>query len=58
MRTPYQATVLRTDVNRALPNYIPEIFEECELAMDDMLRTKGNGALIIVFEFSPAANLE
>lgn len=46
MRTPYQATVLRTDVNRSLPDYIPEIFEESELAMADMLKGHGNGAIL------------
>ncbi|KAF9012312.1 cytochrome P450 [Cyathus striatus] len=34
LRNPYQAAVLRTDVNRAIPAYIPEILEESQLAMN------------------------
>jgi len=41
---PYQAKVLRTDVNRAIPSYIPEILDESVLAMDDKFKNKsGNG---------------
>jgi hypothetical protein len=39
MENPYQATVLRTDVNRAIPLYIPEILEESILAMDEIIGT-------------------
>jgi hypothetical protein len=38
LQNPYQATVLRTDVNRALPSYIPEMLEESVLAIEDALR--------------------
>lgn len=37
LKNPYQATVLRTDVNRALPSYIPEMLEESILAIEDAL---------------------
>ncbi|KAG6837716.1 hypothetical protein H0H93_003518 [Arthromyces matolae] len=35
MRTPYQATVLRTDVNRALPSMIPYMLEESNAAIEE-----------------------
>ncbi|KAF9452383.1 cytochrome P450 [Macrolepiota fuliginosa MF-IS2] len=38
LRNPYQASVLRTDVNRALPSYIPEMLEESILAIEDAFR--------------------
>jgi len=37
MENPYQATVMRTDVTRAIPTFIPEILEESILAMDQVL---------------------
>lgn len=38
LRNPYQATVLRTDVNRAISSYIPEILDESILAMDETFK--------------------
>jgi len=38
LRNPYQASVLRTDVNRAISSYIPEILDESILAMDETFR--------------------
>ncbi|TFK44689.1 cytochrome P450 [Crucibulum laeve] len=38
LSNPYQATVLRTDVNRAIPQYIPEILEESILVMDETFK--------------------
>ncbi|KAF8161079.1 cytochrome P450 [Crassisporium funariophilum] len=38
LSNPYQATVLRTAVNRALPAYIPELFDESVLAMDETFK--------------------
>ncbi|KAG6917813.1 hypothetical protein DXG01_000873 [Tephrocybe rancida] len=35
MQTPYQATVLRTDVNRAIPSMIPYILEESNMAITE-----------------------
>lgn len=35
LKNPYQAAVLRKDVNRALPGYIPEMLEETTLAIED-----------------------
>lgn len=42
MTNPYQATILRTDVNRAIPSFIPEILEESNLAMDETLESRGD----------------
>ncbi|KAG5651165.1 hypothetical protein H0H81_009629 [Sphagnurus paluster] len=41
MENPYQASVLRTDVNRAIPAFIPEILDESELAMTETLEAPG-----------------
>lgn len=41
MTNPYQATILRTDLNRAIPSFIPEILEESNLAMDERLLNHG-----------------
>lgn len=38
LKNPYQATVLRRDVNKALPIYIPEMLEESILAMAEAFR--------------------
>ena len=38
LRNPYQASVLRTDVNRAVSSYIPEILDESILAMDETFK--------------------
>lgn len=38
MSNPYQATVLRTDVNRSLASYIPDILDESILATDEMFK--------------------
>lgn len=36
--TSYQARVLRTDVNRSIPTYIPEILDESVLAMSETFK--------------------
>jgi hypothetical protein len=38
LQNPYQITVLRTDVNRAITSYIPEILDESILAMDETFK--------------------
>jgi hypothetical protein len=38
MKNPYQATVLRTEVNRSLTSYIPDILDESILAIDETLK--------------------
>ena len=38
MSNPYQATVFRTDVNRSLTTYIPDILEESILVMDETFK--------------------
>ena len=38
MGNPYQATVLRTEVNRSLASYIPDILDESILATDEMFK--------------------
>lgn len=38
LNNPYQAKVLRTDVNRAIPSFIPEILDESILAFEDALK--------------------
>ncbi|KDR75911.1 hypothetical protein GALMADRAFT_68551 [Galerina marginata CBS 339.88] len=38
LRNPYQARVLRTDVNRAIPSFIPEILDESVLAMNETFK--------------------
>lgn len=38
MRNPYQATVLRTDVNRSLTSYIPDLLDESILATDEIFK--------------------
>jgi hypothetical protein len=43
LKNPYQATVLRTGVNRALPSYIPEMLDETMLAMEDTFRALHTG---------------
>jgi len=43
LSTPYQARVLRTDVNRALPSYVSEILDESILAMDELFSSKNLG---------------
>ena len=43
LRNPYQARVLRTDVNRAIPSYIPEILDESVLAMNEAFKHSGQG---------------
>ncbi|KAF8070155.1 cytochrome P450 [Lyophyllum atratum] len=51
MENPYQASVLRTDVNRAIPSFIPEILEESNLAMSETLdSTEGKSASLPVFD--------
>lgn len=57
LRNPYQASVLRTDVNRALPSYIPEIQEESTLAIGDAFgsfKATGNpsSTFLVVFSLS------
>lgn len=47
LENPYQATVIRTDVNRAIPSFIPEILEESILAMDESLRPAGDDSMSI-----------
>jgi hypothetical protein len=49
LRNPYQASVLRTDVNRALPSYIPEMLEESILAMQDALRPLQAAGMLFQF---------
>ncbi len=50
LRNPYQASVLRTDVNRALPSYIPEIQEESLLAMEDAFKSfRTTGRVAVAF---------
>ncbi|KAF5386049.1 hypothetical protein D9615_002542 [Tricholomella constricta] len=52
MENPYQARVLRTDVNRAIPSFIPEILDESNLAMTETLEvsTEGKSTIIPVFD--------
>ncbi|PPQ67316.1 hypothetical protein CVT25_005900 [Psilocybe cyanescens] len=38
LRNPYQAKVLRTDVSRAIPSYIPELLDESILALEDAFK--------------------
>uniref|UniRef100_A0A8H7Y3B5 Cytochrome P450 n=1 Tax=Psilocybe cubensis TaxID=181762 RepID=A0A8H7Y3B5_PSICU len=38
LSNPYQAKVLRTDVNRAIPSYIPELLDESKLAFEDAFK--------------------
>jgi hypothetical protein len=48
MENPYQATVVRTDVNRAIPAFIPQILEESILAIDKAMGSPvHNGTLTI-----------
>lgn len=49
MENPYQATVVRTDLNRAIPALIPEILDESILAMDELFASKGEKGMAIVF---------
>lgn len=49
MENPYQATVMRTDVNRAIPTFIPEILEESILAMDGAIGLPVHDGTIAVF---------
>lgn len=42
LSTPYHARVLRTDVNRSLPSYVTDLWEESVIAMDEMFG-KGSG---------------
>ena len=35
---PYHATVIKTDVNRSLTSYIPDILDESILAMDEFFK--------------------
>jgi hypothetical protein len=39
MENPYQSSVLRTDVNRTIPLYVPEILDESILAMNEVMGT-------------------
>ena len=41
--TSYQARVLRTDVNRSIPTYIPEILDESILAMTETFKPMASG---------------
>lgn len=41
MENPYQATVVRTDLSRAIPALIPEILDESILAMEELFPSKG-----------------
>ncbi|EKM80951.1 hypothetical protein AGABI1DRAFT_119490 [Agaricus bisporus var. burnettii JB137-S8] len=52
LKNPYQAAVLRKDVNRALPGYIPEMLEETTLAIEDAFRAlrTDNSYEVPVFE--------
>ncbi|RDB16772.1 Ent-kaurene oxidase [Hypsizygus marmoreus] len=52
MENPYQASVLRTDVNRAIPAFIPEILEESTLAMNETLCSSSgdNSVTLPVFD--------
>jgi len=53
MENPYQATVLRTDVNRAIPTFIPDILEESIVAMNEVLGSPvHNGGLTIYLRTS------
>ena len=36
MRNPYQTTVLKTDVNRSLTSFLPDILDEVILATDEV----------------------
>ncbi|KAG6830166.1 hypothetical protein H0H92_001895 [Tricholoma furcatifolium] len=47
MQTPYQAAVLRTEVNRALPSMIQYLHEESTLAMDKVFEGKNSVTLPI-----------
>jgi hypothetical protein len=45
---PYQATIVKTDVTRALPSLIPEVFDEMMLVMEENLKiTDGSGMFCI-----------
>ncbi|KAF9566781.1 cytochrome P450 [Agrocybe pediades] len=47
LSTPYQARVLRTDVNRAIPSYVPEILDESMLAMDETFKDSDSNGLVV-----------
>ncbi|KAF9531618.1 cytochrome P450 [Crepidotus variabilis] len=46
LETPYQARVLRTDVNRTLPTYIPDLLEESTLAMEGRFRNGSDTSMV------------
>lgn len=49
MSNPYQATVLRTEVNRSLTSYIPDILDESILATDEIFKaSKKQGRYLLL----------
>jgi hypothetical protein len=45
---PYQATMVKTDVTRAIPSLIPEVFDEMMLVMKENLKIPdGSGRFIV-----------
>ena len=52
MSNPYQATVLRTEVNRSLTSYIPDILDESILAIDETFKaSEKQGRYLLRFSF-------
>ncbi|KAF8893357.1 cytochrome P450 [Infundibulicybe gibba] len=46
LQNPYQAAVIRTNVNRAIPTFIPEILDESDLAMGETFKSTKNDVLV------------
>lgn len=42
MENPYQATVVRTDINRAIPALIPELLDESIMTMNEVFDFTGD----------------
>lgn len=57
LRNPYQASVLRTDVNRAISSYIPEILDESILAMDETFKVSKDSGVIDIPVFDTMTHL-
>ncbi|GLB37078.1 putative cytochrome p450 [Lyophyllum shimeji] len=57
MENPYQASVLRTDVNRAIPSFIAEILEESNLVMAETLDSSGESKSITLPVFNTMTHL-
>ncbi|KAF8973287.1 cytochrome P450 [Flammula alnicola] len=57
LSNPYQARVLRTDVNRAIPSFIPEILDESILAMNEAFTSSDKEEAVSIPVFDTMTHL-